>query len=174
MALVACTADDVDIQLSTEQKELIGQGVNFSASMSDQFITRTTYHHDGSFNEDDQMRIFRQYANTDGVTFDEANEVFRTYYYKMNYAAGTSVSLNNDWLPAPEGLGKMLKTDDGKIDKQTSGDSLTWEDGRTVRFRAWGRSNLSGALSAENKADARDAYYPDYTVSDWVTVSGPT
>ena len=174
MALAACSADEFDMQLSPEQKALIGQGVSFSASMADRFVTRTTYHHDGSFNEGDQMRIFRQYANTDGTTFDEDNEIFRTYYYKMNYAAGTSVSLNNDWLPAPESLGKKLKTDEGKIETQTSADSLTWENGRTVRFRAWGRSNLSGALSAEKKADARNSYYSDYTVSDWVTVSGPT
>ena len=183
IALAACTADDLDLKLSPEQQTLIGQRVNFSASMADQFVTRTTYHSDGSFNDGDQMRIFCQYAKSGDVTeteFEEGGEIFRTYYYKMNFAAETSVSLDNDWLPAPEKYGKKKKNDDGTVDNQTSEDSLTWENGRTVRFRAWGRSNLSGALyatgetDAEKKAKARSSYYPDYTVSDWVTVSGPT
>ena len=172
----ACTADDFGWQLTPQQEGLIGQGVSFSATMADPFVTRTTYHPDGSFNEGDQMRIFRQYANTDGITFDEAGEIFRTYYYKLNYATGTALSLNNDWLPAYDKL-NTLKYDVGEnkgLSLQTSADSLTWEDGRIVRFRAWGRSNLSGALSSSTKTAARDVYYPDYTVSDWVTVSGPT
>ena len=175
IALAACTADDMDLRLTSEQQTLIGQGINFNASMADQFVTRTTYHSDGSFNEGDQMRIFRQYATDNtGTSFDVNGEIFRTYYYKMSYAAGTSVSLDNDWLPAPESYGKKKKNDDGTIGTQTSADSLTWENGRTVRFRAWGRSNLSGYLSSTDTAVARRNYYPDYTVSDWVTVSGPT
>ena len=97
--LTACTADDAHWQLSAEQQELIGQGVNFSTTMANQFVTRTTYHHDGSFNEGDQMRIFRQYANADGITFDETKEIYRTYYLKMNYATGTAISLDSDWNP---------------------------------------------------------------------------
>ena len=170
MALTACTADDADWQLSAEQQQLIGQGVNFSATMADQFVTRTTYNPDGSFNEGDQMRIFRQYANPAGTTFDEANEIFRTYYYKMNYATGTNFSINNDWMPGYQELGKQKYDVVGGFTTQTSGDSLTWENGKIVRFRAWGQSNLSGCLDS----GTRDSYYPDYTVSDWVTVSGPT
>lgn len=170
IALTACTADDADWQLSAEQQQLIGQGVNFSATMADQFVTRTTYNPDGSFNEGDQMRIFRQYANPDGTTFDEANEIFRTYYYKMNYATGTNFSINNDWMPGYQELGKQKYNVGTGFSTQTSGDSLTWENGKIVRFRAWGQSNLSGCLDN----GTRDNYYPDYTVSDWVTVSGPT
>ena len=170
----ACTAEDISWQLTPQQEGLIGQGISFSATMADPFVTRTTYHHDGSFNEGDQMRIFRQYANTDGTTFDEDGEIFRTYYYKMNYATGTALSLNNDWLPAYDKLNTQKSDVPGTTSLQTSADSLTWEDGRVVRFRAWGRSNLSGALSASTNTAARDVYYPDYTVSDWVTVSGPT
>ncbi|MBR0187610.1 MAG: hypothetical protein IJQ09_03385, partial [Prevotella sp.] len=161
---------DAAWQLSPEQQELLGQGVDFSTTMADLFVTRTTYHPDGSFNEGDQMRIFRQYATDEtGTTFDKANEIYRTYYLKANYAAGTSATINSDWCPK---AGK-LKYDGPNIDPkkpvdQDSGDSLTWENGRTVRFRAWGRSNLSDAISSS------DSYYPDYTVSDWVTVSGPT
>ena len=170
IALTACTADDADWQLSAEQQQLIGQGVNFSATMADQFVTRTTYNPDGSFNEGDQMRIFRQYANPDGTTFDEAKEIFRTYYYKMNYATGTNFSINSDWMPGYQELGKLKYDVDAGFSTQTSGDSLTWENGKTVRFRAWGQSNLSGCLDS----GTCDSYYPDYTVSDWVTVSGPT
>ena len=170
IALTACTADDADWQLSAEQQQLIGQGLNFSATMADQFVTRTTYNPDGSFNEGDQMRIFRQYANPDGTTFDEAKEIFRTYYYKMNYATGTNFSINSDWMPGYQELGKLKYDVDAGFSTQTSGDSLTWENGKTVRFRAWGQSNLSGCLDS----GTRDNYYPDYTVSDWVTVSGPT
>ena len=61
IVLAACTADDEDL-LTEQQQSLMGQAVNFSTSMADPFVTRTTYHHDGSFNEGDQMRIFRQYA----------------------------------------------------------------------------------------------------------------
>lgn len=168
MALTACSADDdADWHLSPEQQTLMGQAVRFDASMAEPFRTRATYRHDGSFNEGDQMRIFRQYAAEDGSTFLTAGEIFRTYYHKVNYAAGTSVSLDDDWLPM---TGKLKSDAPGKTDVQTAGDSLTWENGRIVRFRAWGRSNLAGVLNAGTKG----SYYPDYTVSDWVTVSGPT
>ena len=168
MALTACSADDdADWHLSPEQQTLMGQAVRFDASMAEPFRTRATYRHDGSFNEGDQMRIFRQYAAEDGSTFLTDGEIFRTYYHKVNYAAGTSVSLDDDWLPM---AGKLKSDAPGQTAKQTAGDSLTWENGLIVRFRAWGRSNLAGALNAGTKG----SYYPDYTVSDWVTVSGPT
>ena len=164
VALSACTTDD-DSLLSEEQQSLLGQGVRFETSIAEPFVTRATYHHDGSFNEGDQMRIFRQYAT--GTSFDATTEAYRTYYLKMDYATGTSVSLNSDWVP----MAGKLKSDKPGVDTiQTSADSLTWENGKTVRFRAWGRSNLANALNAGTKA----SYYPDYTVSDWVTVSGPT
>ena len=166
LVLTACTADD-DMLLNEEQHLLMGRAVNFSATMADPFVTRATYHHDGSFNEGDQMRIFRQYAEIGSSTTFEDTTIFRTYCLKMDYAAGTSVSLNDDWVPMP---GKLKSDKDGKLYDQEKGDSLTWENGRIVRFRAWGRSNLAGVLNANSKG----SYYPDYTVSDWVTVSGPT
>ena len=166
--LAACAADNDAMQLSPQQQELLGQGVNFSTSMVSLFVTRTTYHADGSFNEGDQMRIFRQYAtDATGTSFDEKNEIYRTYYLNANYAAGTSAAINSDWIPM---AGKLKYDGPGTEPKdQNAGDSLTWENGSTVRFRAWGRSNLSGAISSTS-----EGYYPDYTVSDWVTVSGPT
>ena len=162
--LAACTADD-EASLNEQQQALLGQGVRFEASIAEPFVTRATYHHDGSFNEGDQMRIFRQYAN--GTSFDATTEAYRTYYLKMDYATGTSVSLNSDWIPM---AGKLKSDVPGTTATQTAADSLTWENGKTVRFRAWGRSNLANALNNGTKG----SYYPDYTVSDWVTVSGPT
>ncbi len=171
MAMTACTADEADWQLTPDQQSLIGQGVDFSATWASPFTTRTTYHHDGSFNEGDQMRIFRQYAtDATGTAFDATTEAFRTYYLEMDYATGTSVSLNSDWRPL---AGKLKSDVPGVTDAQTSADSLTWENGKTVRFRAWGRSNLSGCINSKQE-NAKALYYPDYTVSDWVTVSGPT
>ena len=166
-ALTACTTDDDVLTPDQNQQDLLGCAVNFSASLADVFVTRTTYNHDGSFNEGDQMRIFRQYAADAIGTSFEADTIFRTYYLKMDYATGTSVSLNDDWVPMS---GKLKMDSDGTTTTQTSADSLTWENGRVVRFRAWGRSNLANALNANTQS----SYYPDYTVSDWVTVSGPT
>ena len=129
--LTACSGYELD-RPGVENSYLIGHRVNFNASMADMFVTRATYRHDGSFNEGDQMRIFRQYALNS--TFDAGAEAFRTYYLKMDYAAGTQVSLNSDWLPMP---GKLKSDDPGSTPQvQTAADSLTWENGKTVRFRA--------------------------------------
>ena len=152
LVLVACTADDADLELTPAQQQLIGQGVNFSASIASPFITRSTNQHNGDFNEGDQMRIFRQYADESGTLFEGQEIIYRDYYLKMDYAAGSGVSLNTEWVP---------------MEKDNY---LTWENGKTVRFRAWSRSNLAGKLNNATKT----GYYPDYTVSDWVTVSGPT
>ena len=174
ICLMACSTegDDLYVVLTPDQQQLIGQGVDFSTSVASPFITRTTYQHNGEFNEGDQMRIFRQYAtDPTGTKFDEDHEIFRTYYLESDNAPGTSVSFNSDWVPL-KGKQKSYFDDNDKkvIEDQNEADSLTWESGATVRFRAWGRSNLAGHL----KAGTSDSYYPDYTVSDWVTVSGPT
>ena len=169
LALASCMADNEFLLPGSGQQELIGRAVRFGPSVAEPFATRTTNRHDGSFNEDDQMRIFRQYAveGSGGTLFDASSEAFRTYYLKMAYAAGTSVSLDSDWGPM---AGKLKSDKPGVTAPQSAADSLTWENGETVRFRAWGRSNLSNALNN----GTRGSYYPDYMVSDWVTVSGPT
>lgn len=169
VAFTACSNYESGLPDDERPYDLIGRRVSFEASLAQKFQTRVTMHHDGSFNEGDQMRIFRQYSTgSGGSVFDESTEAFRTYYLKMDYAAGTTVSLHSDWFPKD---GK-LKSDDPGLEPtvQTEADSLVWENGRTVRFCAWGRSNLSGAIDK----GTRGSYYPDYTVSDWVTVSGPT
>jgi len=146
----------------------MGRAVNFNTSIADAFTTRTTYRHDGSFNEGDLMTIYRQYSNDAGITFDtsDASLTYRVYQFDTKYATGTSIALETDWKPKVGATGCT----NGETFTQTAADSLTWENGKTVRFRAWSRSNLSGTLTSTNK----NVYYPDYCVSGWVTVSGPT
>lgn len=164
--------------MTAEQRELIGTAVNFNASIADAFTTRTSYNINGQFNDDDIMTIYRQYYGT--TDFDSQNEIFRVYHYRRKYATGTTISLGRDWVVAgaasgflsrkkgdysPSGMGRVLTTT-----QQTEADSLTWENGETLRFRAWSRSNLANSLGSGSKS----VYYPDFEVSDWVNVSGPT
>lgn len=134
--------------------------------MATPFTTRTSYLHDGSFNEGDIMTIYRQYSD-DGITFDASTETYRVYYLYAKNLTGTSVSLDTDWKPKAGANGSDAPN---TTFEQKASDSLTWESGKTVRFRAWSRSNLAGCLSNGRKT----SYYPDYCVADWVTMSGPT
>lgn len=163
--LAGCT-EEMEEQ-SLLHGELLGQGVSFSASMAEPFATRATYRHDGSFNEGDIMTIYRQYSPDAGISFDSKTEAYRVYYLFSKYVTGTSVALDIDWKPQ---VGAKGSNAPGTTFVQTAADSLTWENGRTVRFRSWSRSNLAGCISSKKKG----SYYPDYCVSEWVTVSGPT
>lgn len=173
LLMASCQEDDL-LQLgslTTEQRALIGTAVNFNPSMAETFTeTRTTYNHDGRFNEGDIMQIYRQYW---GTTDWETTQAFRTYSFQAQYAPGTSIALGTDWKVC---VGRK-KCDDwnpanssGTTSTQTAADSLTWDNGRTVRFRAWSRSNAAGCISGGSASN----YYPDYCIADWVTVSGPT
>ncbi len=150
----------------------MGTAVNFNVTKANPFQTRVTYNDTGVFNEGDMMVIYRQYVKDDG-TFDWQNEVFRNYQYKYTMVPGTEVMLKRDWEVykdrkkgdySASGTNRTLVTA-----TQTEADSITWENGKTVRFRSWARSNLSNALNQD-----KQYYYPDFMVSDWVTVSGPT
>lgn len=174
LLVTSCSDEDLSFNsLSPSQRELLGSAVNFEASKADAFQTRVTYNDNGTFNEGDLMLIYRQYAKDDG-TFDWQTEVFRAYQYKYTMIPGTEVWVKRDWevyvgrlkgdYSASGTTGRTLT-----IDEQTEADSITWENGKTVRFRSWARSNLSGALGG-----GKSSYYPDFMVSDWVTVSGPT
>lgn len=175
LLLSACDDENLAFRsLTSEQREMIGSEVNFDVSRALEFDTRTTYNETGVFNEGDMMVIYRQYEKDNG-TFDWQTEVFRTYQLKYVKAPGTDVMLEKDWIVF-EGRKKGDYVANGTTDRtltnygdQTKADSLTWENGSTVRFRAWARSNLSGALG-----QGKGSYYPDFSVSDWVTVSGPT
>ena len=149
-AFIIASCNEDDMQLTEQQRELIGQAVNFDASMADLFSSRATYRHDGSFNENDQLTIFRQYISANNVNeFDSKSEESRVYVYAPMTSG--SISLGAEW-------------------KAKNGDSLIWENDKTVRFRAWGRSNLADLLKNSSKSN----YYPDFTISSWKGSYGPT
>lgn len=169
LSLASCTDDEATVpDVSTSgDPALLGRRVSFSAAMADAFQTRVTRRHDGSFNEGDIMTIYRQYSEDGGTTFRSDTEAWRTYSLLTTYATGTSITLDVDWLPL---AGMYGSNTPGTTFTQTDADSLTWDNGKTVRFRSWSRSNLAGAFEYKSKG----YYYPDYSISDWVTVSGPT
>lgn len=178
-ALFISACGDDDWALTPEQQSLIGRAVNFNASMAEDFVeARTSYEHNGKFNEGDIMQIYRQYWDDAAGGKWENLQAFRTYSYDVTYATGTSINLGTDWKVAVStATVPRMKCDNwNPIDKtgtmvpQTMADSLTWENGKTVRFRAWSRSNVAGCL---NNGSA-GSYYPDFCIADWVTVSGPT
>lgn len=169
LCCTSCNEEDWYSSLSQEQRDLIGKGVNFNASISDPFYTRAAWADlEGRFSVGEQMVIYRQYWT--GSAFGE--EAYRQYNLVQKYAAGTgSIAPLGDpnWLPlANRKGGNWNGTQTVEID-QTAADSLTWDNDRTVRFRAIGRSNYANCIN-----NGKNSYYPDYTISDWVTVSGPT
>lgn len=150
---------------------LLGRGVNFNASYVEPFLTKsTTYNSNGAVNSGDILTIFRQYSKDGGRTFDEADEAYRVYHYNARTASGGAVVLSREWMVKPGEWG-CDQRDKGEPFKQTEADSLIWETNVTTRFRAWGLSNYAGALNNKN---AWSSFYPDFTVTDWVPVSGPT
>lgn len=138
-ALASCSEDD---SLQTSENNYVGHGVSFEASVADAFTTRTTYNHDGSFNEGDRMTVYRQYPDEDSA--DDYSD-HCTYINTALTASG--VTYGSRWEAA---------------------DSMVWEYNRQAKFRAWSISNLAGVYSNGN-----GARYPDYCLSDWVTVPRP-
>lgn len=166
-------SDDEYGTLTAEQERLIGKAVNFNTSIAEPFATRASYNTDGGFNENDQITIFRQYSNDNGATFDPNSEGYRVYSYQAKNVTGTNIRINTLWKVKTGKEG--YEPAHGNIPEpgtftQTEADSLTWDDGRTVRFRAWGMSNLSGCLDN----GSWDSFYPDFYMSSWVTASGPS
>ena len=69
--LVACQEEEMDMTL--RQQALLGRAVNFNVSVADKFAapnSRYTSIDDGSFNENDRMRIYRNYWKTDGTGWE--------------------------------------------------------------------------------------------------------
>lgn len=173
LAFFSCSEYTDELQLTESQKELIGKGVNFDATKGSEFNhqTRASYIDTGVFNEDDLMRIYRQYALDGGAW---GNEAYRTYYFHTQYATGTIIDLGRDWRVYKDRMGK--NPGDAAEFKQGEADSITWENGKTVRFRSWTRNNYANAVTScyKYKDSGITNYYPDFSISDWVTVSGPT
>ncbi len=164
---IATACSDDDFYMTKEQEAMLGTAVNFNASISDPFMSRTSYNHDGKFNENDLITIYREYSNDNGQTFDESTLGYRVYSYQPKTVSGTGVSINTQWKVQ---VGKIGYEPDRGTFTQTEADSLTWDDGRTVRFRAWSLSNLSGCLGNGSWG----SFYPDFTMANWITASGPT
>lgn len=169
----ACAQDDLDVPgMTPEQRAWIGRAVNFNVSVADPFAKRATSYtsiDDGSFNQNDRMRIYRNYLGQDGNW--ESTEVYRTYYLMHKYAAG-DIHLGIDWLPESGRQGYDDKDGDRIYTTftQTEADSLTWENGRTLRFRAWSQSNYNNVLRSASPT----YFYPDFCMAGWVNASGPT
>lgn len=158
--------------MTPEQVSLIGRAVNFNASYADDYTTRAsnyTDNIDGSFNQNDRMRIFRNYYE-DGAW--SQNEAYRTYRYLYKSDASTGIDLGKDWQPEEGRQGYDDWKKNGSYSTKTQGvnDSLTWENGKTVRFRAWSQSNYHNVLRSATK----NYFYPDFCLSDYVNASGPS
>lgn len=203
--LVGCSEEPLDTSLTIEQRNLIGTAVNFSPYVANFNITRAepskptgnSNNHEGGFNANDMMYIYRQYwdettgtwvyRNPPGTiykytdlnlgesgVFDKTSwRVYegKTFRFYDSYYENPENSLYDTSLPADQQVHSYRKT-------LTKGDSIIWETGSTVRFRAWALSRMGNDLSDKTDAsgaiEPRTINYPDYMVCDWVTVSGPT
>lgn len=170
--LASCTIEEpVRDIMSPGQMDLIGTAVNFNVSVVDEFHTKGyTSNDNGEFNEEDRMRIYRNYWDDDTRNWSSV-ETYRTYYRKADRVAEI-ILLGNDWLPEPgrQGMDYDESTGTYRTFVQTAADSLTWDNGKTLRFRAWSQSNYHNVL----KGSTRTYFYPDFCISDYVTASGPT
>lgn len=203
--LTGCNDDLSVVSLTAEQRELIGTAVNFEPYVANFNITRAepakpmgnSNNHEGGFNANDMMYIYRQYWVVDEETkvghweyknppgtiykytdlnlgesgvFDKTSwRVYEGKTFKFYDQEYTNPESNYDTsLPAEQQSHSYLK-------KLTKGDSIIWESGSTVRFRAWALSRMGNTLADGSVPGAPQTInYPDYMVCDWVTVSGPT
>lgn len=169
--LGSCSDDDMLYGLTAAQQNLIGRAVNFNTSVADAFVTRASTYTDildGNFNQNDRMRIYRNYY---GENDWETDEAYRTYRYLYKADATTGIDLGKDWRPEVGRQGYDDRDGTGyKTFTQTEDDSLTWENGTSVRFRAWSQSNYHNVLNGVSKT----YYYPDFCAANYVVASGPS
>lgn len=170
--------------MTTQQRDLIGKAVNFEPFISD-FASGTrvgepSYVTDGGFNRGDMMYIYRQYADHSGhfAYPDNPSEILPGTIYKFTaqYFGETNIFMKSSWKPFD---GKKFSMQDGDYtytmtDPITKADSVIWENGSTVRFRCWVLSSLCDTNLSDDKNGEYTVTYPDYSVCDWTTVSGPT
>lgn len=172
VALLTACREDWKNGISAEQVELIGRAVNFNASYADEFVTRASTYTDninGNFNQNDLMRIYRNYYENGQWSPNEAYRTYR-YIYKADQTSG--IDLGHDWQPEKGRQGYDDWNGDSTYTAKTqlASDSLTWENGKTVRFRAWSLSNYHNVLNGASKT----YFYPDYSIASYVNTSGPT
>lgn len=178
--LTGCSNDLLEAPLTPEQQSLIGRAVNFEPYVELFNTTRVaqSYNHAGAFNANDMMYMYRQYQ-------ENGQWVYKTppgtiYKFTELTNGETGIFEKTSWKVFE---GKKFNFQDPTYNDGapyskllTKGDSITWESGVTVRFRAWVLSKLSNDLLDKTAAGGyeRTVNYPDYMVCDWVTVSGPT
>lgn len=179
LAFVSCTNRDDWDNMTPEQRSLIGKAVNFQPYISDFNINSRVGEpsavYNGGFNRGDMMYIYRQYADGNGGwIYGDGETVLpgTIYKYTTQYYGETGIFDKSSWKPYE---GKKFSMKDGSFEYTspkaiTSSDSITWENGTTVRFRCWVLNSLCNSL----EGDSYTVNYPDYSVCDWVTVSGPT
>lgn len=182
--LTGCNDDLWNNSLTPEQQNLIGKAIRFEPYVELFSTSRVAqnYDHLGGFNANDMMYMYRQYQ-------ENGKWVYKTppgtiYKYTELTNGETGIFEKTSWK-VYEGK-KFIFTDETYTNPEdnthtyskdlTKGDSITWESGVTVRFRAWVLSKLSNDLSDKTSAGGQEKSinYPDYMVCDWVTVSGPT
>ena len=183
-SLWACSEDDwsnTSAPLTPEQQELIGKAVQIDPYIQEFFaptrVGEPSSNHNGGFNTGDIMYLYRQYAK--GNNWEYRVEPGSIYKFTAKYNGATGLFEKNTWKPF---VGKQFTITDPGFNggepytskKITAADTITWENGETVRFRAWVLSSLCNTLTSSDPTKMGTINYPDYMVSDWVTVSGPS
>lgn len=200
--IISSQEDNQVIDILGGDLSLIGTAVNFQP-YTDGYSTRAngTWLHDGQFNTGDLMYIYRQFYESNTWTYKTPPGTLYKYIDKYNGVTG--IFDKSSWKPfenkwfcfsdptySNEDTDTNLSTTTKKkwngssweLDthsyskKLTASDSIVWESGKTVRFRAWILNNLGNNLAdpSTNKPGITTINYPDYLVCDWVTVAGPT
>lgn len=192
--LSACSDDSIlESSLTPEQQALIGTAIQFEPYAAEFDGTRVVKpnNHEGGFNYNDMMYIYRQY-------YEGGQWVYKTppgtiYKYKEITYGDTELFEKNSWRVYEGNTFRFYdpsytNNDQTLLDPNlssadqphsyyktlTEADSITWESGTTVRFRAWVLSRMGNSLDDETPGVPSSINYPDYMVCDWVTVSGPT
>lgn len=187
--LASCKDDEWDNNdvLSPQQQELIGTAVQFEPVVGEFAQTRKagTTNHVGGFNTGDMMYIYRQYWNVQTNKWEYRTPPGTIYRYTDMNNGETDIFVKESWKVFEN---KIFHFEDAAYTdpnnpsshvyekKLTKGDSITWENGQTVRFRAWVLSTIGNSLAdpGPTTSGITRINYPDYMVCDWVTVSGPT
>jgi hypothetical protein len=144
LCLAGCTNDE-DLGGNQTDYSLIGRAVNFEPTVDD-VVTRAN--HDG-FNERDVMYVYSQPYDGGNYANESSWVCYKLKYFYDN--AGNVISRR--WIVCTDSL-KYRSTS-----KQTDADSISWESGKPMRFRAWAKSSIAG--------------YKDYLYADYASVSGP-
>ena len=203
--LAACQSDDIVNTLEENQEaqggdlSLIGTAVNFQP-YTEGYISRANgnWLHDGQFNTGDLMYIYRQFWINNQWTYETPPGTLYKYIDKYNGVTGifdksswkpfenkwfcftddqyTNSNTTNETKKKWDGSSWTENDVHSYAKRLTANDSIIWESGKTVRFRAWILNNLGNDLAdpETNKPGFKTINYPDYLVCDWVTVAGPT